>query len=106
MYTQSNYLRSVRLYAALQDGFDLVKRGNWTHFDQLPCSDQTETDLSLWTALRAEIPNSQILTGNNTDQVWLLYTNENQMHTYMFDCKSESWIVCERDSCEEPLGTI
>lgn len=31
--------------------------------------------------------------GKHIDQVWLLHTNENQMHTYMFDWKSESWIL-------------
>lgn len=90
MFKQFNYLRTQ--YAALMDGMDLVQRGNWTHFELLPGSNQTMTELGLWTASRAGIPNAQTLTGNITDQVWLLYTNENATQTYAHDCSSPQWI--------------
>ncbi|KAI5123355.1 hypothetical protein M0805_001776 [Coniferiporia weirii] len=90
MFKQFNYLRSA--YASLTDGLDLVQRGNWTHFDSLPGSNQTLTELGLWTASRAAIPNAQTLQGNITDQVWLLYTNENATQTYTFDCSKSGWI--------------
>lgn len=90
MFAQFNYLRSV--YGALQDGFNLVQRGNWTHFETLPGSNQTATELGLWTVSRSGIPGVQTLSGNHTDQVWLLYTNENATKTYNFDCDSPSWI--------------
>lgn len=90
MFAQFNYLRSY--YASLRDGYELVQRGNWTHFEQLPGSNQTQTELGLWTVSRAGIPNSQVLTGNQTDQVWLLYSNENATRTWEFPCSGESWI--------------
>lgn len=80
MFLQFNYLRTQ--YAPLQDGLELVQWGNWTHFEQLPGSNGTPTELGMWTASRAAVPGAQTLAGNNTGQVWLLYTNENATHTY------------------------
>ncbi|OCB86737.1 modular protein [Sanghuangporus baumii] len=91
LFKQFFYLREQ--YASLTDGFALVQRGNWTHFIQMPGSNQTETEVGLWTASRAGIPDAQTLTGTNyTGDVWMLYTNENQTETYSFDCESSSWI--------------
>lgn len=91
LFKQFNYLRTQ--YAALTDGLDLVQRGNWTHFETLSGSNGTQTELGLWTASRAGIPDAQTLTGSNyTDQVWILYTNENTTVPYTFDCSSEEWI--------------
>ncbi|KAF8522241.1 glycoside hydrolase family 13 and glycosyltransferase family 5 protein [Hysterangium stoloniferum] len=94
-----NYLRSV--YPALQDGLNLVQRGNWTHFVQLPGSNHTETELGWWSASRSGIPNVQNFTGNHsTDQIWLIYTNENATQSYQFDCNGPLWI-----SSPYPSGT-
>ena len=90
MMAHFNYLRTV--YPALQDGFDLVQRGNWTHFEQLPGSNETQTELGWWSASRAGIANVQNFTGNHTDQVWLIYTNENDTNTYQFNCSGPLWI--------------
>ncbi|TFY55439.1 hypothetical protein EVG20_g9317, partial [Dentipellis fragilis] len=84
------YLRTV--YGALQDGFNLVQRGNWTYYIQRPGSNQTATEMGLWSASRAAIPNVQTLSGNHTDQVWLLYTNENTTQTYTYDCGQALWM--------------
>ncbi|KAI0079915.1 glycoside hydrolase family 13 and glycosyltransferase family 5 protein [Panus rudis PR-1116 ss-1] len=84
------YLRTV--YSALQDGFNLVQRGNWTHFIQRPGSNQTETEMGLWSVTRSAIDNVQQLSGNHTDQIWLLYSNENTTTTFAFDCKGPKWI--------------
>ncbi|KII88464.1 glycosyltransferase family 5 protein [Plicaturopsis crispa FD-325 SS-3] len=84
------HLRSV--YASLQDGFNLVQRGNWTYQIQRPGSNHTATEMGLWSASRSAIPNAQTLNGTHTGQVWLLYTNENSTKTYTFDCSSTSWI--------------
>ena len=93
LFKQFFFLREQ--YASLTDGFALVQRGNWTHFIQMPGSNQTQTELGLWTASRAGIPNAQTLTpmGNDyTGDVWMLYTNENETQSYSFDCRGESWI--------------
>ncbi|THH17817.1 hypothetical protein EW146_g3074 [Bondarzewia mesenterica] len=86
------YLRSV--YDALQDGFNLVQRGNWTYLIQRPGSNGTATEMGLWSVSRSGISSSQTqnLTGNHTDQVWLLYTNENSTKTYTYDCTTDLWI--------------
>lgn len=84
-------------YPALQDGFNLVQRGNWTHFIQLPGSNVTQTELGLWTASRGPLQNQQGRQGFGAnglidDVVWLLYTNENDTITYEFDCRQDNWI--------------
>ncbi|TFY76274.1 hypothetical protein EWM64_g7737 [Hericium alpestre] len=90
VFGQFMYLRSV--YAALQDGFNLVQRGNWTYYIQRPGSNETATEMGLWSASRSAIPGVQTLTGKHTDQVWLLYTNENVTRTYTYDCGKDLWI--------------
>ena len=84
------YLRTQ--FSVLQDGFNLVQRGNWTYDVQLPGSNGTATEKGLYSASRSAIPNVQNLTGNSSDQVWMLYTNENTTKNYQFDCKSPQWI--------------
>ena len=90
IFSQFNFLRAT--YAPIQDGLDLVQRGNWTHFEDLPGSNGTLTEIGLWTVSRAGIPGAQVLNGTHTEQVWLLYTNENSTQSYTFDCTSELWI--------------
>ncbi|KIJ68914.1 glycosyltransferase family 5 protein [Hydnomerulius pinastri MD-312] len=84
------YLRST--YNALQDGFNLVQRGNWTYLIDRPGSNGTATEMGLWSASRAGISGVQTLTGDHTDQVWLLYSNLNTSQTWQYDCKSSLWI--------------
>ncbi|KAG2368619.1 glycoside hydrolase family 13/glycosyltransferase family 5 protein [Suillus spraguei] len=84
------YLRST--YNALQDGFDLVQRGNWTYFVEFPGSNDTATEMGLWSVSRAGISGVQNLTGDQTGQVWLLYTNQNDSTTFSYDCSGELWI--------------
>ncbi|KAK2466883.1 hypothetical protein APHAL10511_001141 [Amanita phalloides] len=90
LFSQFIYLRTV--YGALQDGFNLVQRGNWTYFIQLPGSNGTMTEMGLWSASRAGIQGVQTLGGRYQDQIWLLYTNENVTKSYSFDCMGSSWI--------------
>lgn len=90
LFARFHHLRSV--YGALQDGFNLVQRGNWTHFIQRPGSNGTETEMGLWSVSRAGIPGVQTLSGTYNDQVWLLYTNENATKTYSYDCKGDLWM--------------
>ena len=90
MFGHLLYLRSV--YNSLQDGFSLVQLGNWTYFIQRPGSNETPTEMGLWSISRSGIPGIQTLTGDNTDQIWMLYTNENATNTYQFECKSPQWI--------------
>lgn len=89
MFSQFNRLRTV--YGSLQDGFNLVQRGNWTYFISRPGSNGTLTEMGLWSTSRSAITGYQTV-GGITDQVWLLYTNENVTRTYAFNCTESNWI--------------
>jgi len=90
LFSRFFHLRTV--YGALQDGFNLVQRGNWTYWIQRPGSNNTGTEMGLWSVSRAAQPGVQTLNGTFNDQVWLLYTNENSTKTWSFDCKESLWI--------------
>ena len=90
VFSQFHHLRQV--YGALQDGFNLVQRGNWTYFIERPGSNGTGTEMGLWSVSRSALTGYQTVGGTYTDQVWMLYTNENATHTYTFDCKDTEWI--------------
>ncbi|KAF9535312.1 modular protein with glycoside hydrolase family 13 and glycosyltransferase family 5 domains [Crepidotus variabilis] len=90
LFSQFNWLRTV--YGSLQDGFNLVQRGNWTYFIERPGSNKTLTEMGLWSVSRAAIPNVQTVGGIYHDQVWLLYTNENTTKEWSFPCNGADWI--------------
>ena len=91
VFTRFNSLRTI--YAALQDGYNLVQRGNWTRQIERPGSNSTPTEMGLWSVSRSGIPGAQTLTGNNTNQIWLLYTNNNETTTWKYDCNdAKLWI--------------
>lgn len=90
MISHFYYLRTV--YGALQDGFNLVQRGNWTYRIERPGSNGTQTEMGLWSVSRAGIPNVQTLGGRFTDQVWMLYTNENVTRVHSYPCRNADWI--------------
>ncbi|KAF8892560.1 glycoside hydrolase family 13 and glycosyltransferase family 5 protein [Infundibulicybe gibba] len=90
MFSQFHQMRQT--YGALQDGFNLVQRGNWTTFIERPGSNGTQTEMGLWSISRAGIDGVQKLGGVFQDQIWMLYTNENSTKTISHDCKSEQWI--------------
>lgn len=91
LISRFNHLRSI--YPSLQDGFNLVQWGNKTYNIQLPGSNGTQTEIGLWYVSRAALPTVQNFTGTHTDQVYLLYTNENNTAQYTFDCKGNDWIT-------------
>ncbi len=90
MFRHFNYLRTI--YGALQDGFNLVQRGNWTHLIERPGSNHTATEMGLWSISRSGISGVQNLTGTFTDQVWMLYSNENETKSWEYDCQENLWI--------------
>lgn len=90
MWSQFNSLRGT--YGALQDGFNLVQRGNWTYRIEKPGSNQTYTEMGLWSISRSGIDGVQTLSGTYNDVVWMLYTNENQTKTWEYDCSGSLWI--------------
>lgn len=91
LIAQFHYLRSR--YPALQDGFNLVQWGNWTYRIELPGSNGTQTEIGWWSVTRAELPTIQRFDeGPLSEQVWLLYTNENTTKSYEFRCDSKLWI--------------
>ncbi|KAJ3541757.1 hypothetical protein NM688_g6042 [Phlebia brevispora] len=90
MFSRFYSLRSH--FTALQDGFDLVQRGNWTDFIYRPGSNGTATEMGLWSVSRAQIDTVQNITGPDTGQVWLLFSNENQTTTWANPCNQTGWI--------------
>ncbi|EJF65933.1 glycoside hydrolase family 13 and glycosyltransferase family 5 protein [Dichomitus squalens] len=87
----THFLALRKQFSSLQDGFNLVQRGNWTYFIARPGSNGTLTEMGLWSVSRSPISGVQTLTGN-TDQVWMLYSNENTTKTWEYDCHSSLWI--------------
>ncbi|KNF03549.1 hypothetical protein PSTG_03077 [Puccinia striiformis f. sp. tritici PST-78] len=79
-------------YPALQDGFDLVQRGNWTTFGQLPGSNQTKTEWGFWSVSRSASDTQQLTGPNANVTVWMLYSNLNKTKTFEFDCGTQLWI--------------
>ncbi|OSX65248.1 glycosyltransferase family 5 protein [Postia placenta MAD-698-R-SB12] len=90
LFAQYLHLRTV--YNALQDGWDLVQRGNWTYYIERPGSNGTATEMGLWSASRSVLQGIQTLAGNNTDEIWLLYANNNVTQTWQYDCMKDLWI--------------
>ncbi|GBE82150.1 Cell wall alpha-1,3-glucan synthase ags1 [Sparassis crispa] len=90
LFAQFMYLRSV--YPALQDGWNLVQQGNWTSYIQRPGSNDTATEMGLWSVSRSEMTGAQTLSGNNSIEVWMLYSNENTTQTWEYPCSSKLWI--------------
>lgn len=84
------YLRSQ--YAALQDGFNLVQRGNWTSYGQLPGSNKTQTEWGLWSVSRGGMDGEQLVGSNPNVTVWMLYSNLNETKTFEYDCGTALWI--------------
>jgi alpha-1,3-glucan synthase len=91
LMSRFNQLRT--LYPSLQDGFNLVQWGNKTYHIQLPGSNNTATEMGLWYVSRSALPAVQNFTGPMSEQVWLMYTNENKTVDYTFDCQGADWIV-------------
>jgi alpha-1,3-glucan synthase len=90
MFGQFNRLRTI--YGALQDGFNLVQRGNWTYYITRAGSNGTQTEMGLWSVSRSAITGYQTVGGNVTDQVWMLFTNENSTQSYNFSCQGSLWM--------------
>lgn len=90
MFSQFNRLRTI--YGSLQDGLNLVQRGNWTYYITRPGSNGTQTEMGLWSVSRSAITGYQTVGGAIQDQVWMLYTNENVTRTYTYDCQESLWI--------------
>ena len=89
MFAHFLYLRTK--FSSLQDGFNLVQRGNWTYYITRPGSNGVETEMGLWSISRAPITDIQTLSGD-ANQIWMLYSNENQTKTWEYDCKTDNWI--------------
>ncbi|KAG8962311.1 Cell wall alpha-1,3-glucan synthase ags1 [Tulasnella sp. 419] len=80
-----------RQYPSLQDGFNLVLRGRWTHNIYLPGSNGTETEIGLYLVTRSPLPEAgQNMT--DSPQIWLMYTNENVTKEHVYDCFSDDWM--------------
>jgi alpha-1,3-glucan synthase len=82
-------------FPALQDGMSVLLRGNWTHRIQLPGSNETQTEVGLWTVERGPLAFQNSSNGfavGQEQRVWLLYTNENYTKPYGSDCTQDGWI--------------
>lgn len=90
MLSHFHYIRSI--YPAVMDGFGMVQLGNWTHMEQFPGSNGTQTEMGMWSVSRSSLSGIQNFTGDHVDNVWLLYTNENTTTSYQFNCTDPLWI--------------
>lgn len=90
LVSHMNELRSS--FPAIQDGLALNSLQNYTTYIQLPGSNVTETEIGLWAVTRApltvQVNETQFL--NNTNPVFLVYTNMNTTETYTHDCSSST----------------
>lgn len=82
-------------YPALNDGFYLQQMSNHTYNIQLPGSGGTATETGLWSVYRSGFLNVQNFSGiaQGDQSVWLLYTNENHVVDYDFDCSQNTSLV-------------
>ncbi len=76
-------------YPSLKDGFVLQKLSNHTSYEFLVGSNNTPTEIGLWSVSRSPLSAGQdfskLTTAGNLT-VWLLYTNMAQEIAYTFDC--------------------
>jgi alpha-1,3-glucan synthase len=90
-------------YPVLNDGYFLQSLSNQTREIYLPGSNNTPTEVGMWSVMRDQYPNIQNLTGNHGSQaVWLVYQNDNTTVEYAFDCSSNSSALI----APFPQGTI
>ena len=76
-------------YASLQDGFVLQKLSNHTQDIFLIGSNNTPTEVGLWSVSRSPLEQAQDFSKWNAagnTSAWLLYTNLNVDVAYTFDC--------------------
>ena len=76
-------------YPSLQDGFVLQRFSNHTQNIYLPGSNNTPTEIGMWSVARSPLPETQDfskLTPAGNTSVWLLYTNINVDVSYTFNC--------------------
>ncbi|KAK3690069.1 alpha-1,3-glucan synthase Ags2 [Podospora appendiculata] len=85
-----NILRSLfhlrEHFPVLKDGLVVTQLSNQTHYEYLPGSNGTETEVGIWSVVRNGYQGVQNL--GNTTAVWLVYHNANDTKKYSFDCNS------------------
>lgn len=76
-------------YPVLNDGYLLQSLSNQTHNIFLPGSNNTPTELGMWSVRRGLDPNIQKKDGAaGNPSVWLVYQNEDHVVDYSFNCSS------------------
>ncbi|KAK3372216.1 putative cell wall alpha-1, 3-glucan synthase [Podospora didyma] len=75
-------------YKTFDDGWLLEALGQQTTFVNLPGSGTTQTELGIWSVVRAFMPT---VDGHQfaDEPVWFVYHNRNETTTYTFDCKDK-----------------
>lgn len=88
------------IYPVLNDGYYLEQLANQTYDIYLPNSNKTATETGLWSIYRSQWYGVQDLsgTGQGSQSVWMLYTNENETKTYDFDCNDKDTIIAPFDA--------
>jgi alpha-1,3-glucan synthase len=80
-------------YPSLQDGFSLTKLSNHTEYVYLLASNNTPTEIGLWSVERSPLEQGQDFSKRNAagnTSVWMLYTNMNVDVAYTFDCTNKT----------------
>ncbi|KAF1817463.1 putative alpha-1,3-glucan synthase [Eremomyces bilateralis CBS 781.70] len=80
-----------RQFPTVNDGFMMEQLSTQTHWVYLPGSGGTGTELGMWSSVRRRQPDLQDFTGQGAgnEMVWLLFSNENQLTTFNFDCATK-----------------
>lgn len=81
-----------RHYPTLNDGYYLETLSNQTTDTYLRGSSGTPSPFGIWSIYRSQLDGVQDLdgSGQGSQGVWLVYSNENNTTDYSFDCQDES----------------
>ena len=80
-------------YPSLQDGFTLTKLSNQTQEIYLAGSNNTATEVGLWSVARSPLEQGQDFSTRNAagnTSVWMLYTNLDVAVAYTFNCADQN----------------
>ncbi|KAF2179311.1 glycosyltransferase family 5 protein [Zopfia rhizophila CBS 207.26] len=93
---KSMYYRRTQ-YPVLNDGYFLQSLSNQTHQVQLPGSNGTASEFGMWSVMRSQYHGVQNFTGNASQPVWLVYSNDDHDSKYLFDCKLKDALISAFD---------
>ncbi|PCH41828.1 glycosyltransferase family 5 protein [Wolfiporia cocos MD-104 SS10] len=105
LFAQDTYLLSV--YDSIQDGWDLVRCGNWTYLIEHPGSNGTATEMGIWSVSRSVLEGiSSPYTGTTVRNLFYPYENytlQQSRQSYYNNSKAP-WFGCLSSITMPPFG--